>query len=69
MNIIWERMFLGTKVPGTKGLGNECLERKVLATKSPGTDATVHQLHICCTMRVNDSFTIGGNVEFFGCGM
>jgi len=28
----------------------------------------MHRLHICCTTRVNCSFAIRGNVEFFGCG-
>jgi len=32
-------------------------------------DAPMHCLHICCTMRMNDSFVIHGNAEFFGCGM
>jgi len=33
------------------------------------SDAGMHQLHICCAMRVNGSFAISENVEFFGCGM
>jgi len=29
----------------------------------------MHRLHIRCTLRVNGSFAIHGNVEFFGCGI
>jgi len=32
-------------------------------------DSAMHRFHSCCTMRVNGSFAIHGNVEFFGCGM